>query len=72
MLNEQKLSQYIDQLFLYTAEKTDVKPTCHAKADIGSLIEDEAHRAIEAMNVVAHYPMKSDAHERRCVERSVG
>jgi hypothetical protein len=41
MLNEQKLSQYVDQLFLYTTEKTNVKPSCHAKADIGSLIEDE-------------------------------
>lgn len=41
MLNEQKLSQYVDQLFLYTTEKTNVKPSCHAKADIGSLIEDD-------------------------------
>jgi len=41
MRNEQKLSQYVDQLFLYTTEKTNVKPSCHAKADIGSLIEDE-------------------------------
>jgi hypothetical protein len=43
MLNEQKLLQYADQLFLYTTEKTSVKPTSHAKADIGSLIEDEAN-----------------------------
>lgn len=41
MRNEQKLSQYADQLFLYTTEKTNVKPSCHAKADIGSLIEDD-------------------------------
>ena len=47
MLNEQKLSQYVDQLFLYTTEKTNVKPSCHAKADIGSLIEDEAQHGIE-------------------------
>ena len=47
MLNEQKLSQYVDQLFLYTTEKTNVKPSCHAKADIGSLIEDEPNEQWE-------------------------
>ena len=59
MRNEQKLSQYVDQLFLYTTEKTNVKPSCHAKADIGSLIEDEAHRAVGAMAVIANGPMKA-------------
>ncbi len=45
MLNEQKLSQHINQLFLYTTEKTNVNPSCHAKTDLGSLIEDETDQS---------------------------
>lgn len=45
MLNEQKLSQYLDQLFLHTPERTNVKPSRHAKADMGSLIEDETDQS---------------------------